>query len=173
MSSHRLSRLTVASLTIGAFAGLLLMLAADARAGRSVRIHPQGTGPRGANAVTQISEQWAKEWSAKNLAAVIALYADDAVFLPATGSRVTGRAAIRDLFEKALAVNTSDLRVQSKVTEQSGDLAYDSGEYEETMTSGGVARSGRGNYLVVLRRDGRNQWRIVEHMWTDVPRATH
>ena len=122
-----------------------------------------------ASGVAQISEKWAKEWSAKNVDALIALYAEDAVFLPANGSRVTGRAAIRDLFEKALAANTSDVRVHSKVTEQSGDLAYDSGEYEETATSGGVTRSGRGNYLVVFRRSGKDQWRIVEHMWTDAP----
>jgi ketosteroid isomerase-like protein len=104
---------------------------------------------------------------------VIALYADDAVFLPATGSRVTGRAAIRDLFEKALAANASELHLQSKVTEQSGNLAYDSGDYEEKMVSGGITRSGRGNYLAVFRREGRNQWRIVEHMWTDVLTTRH
>jgi len=123
---------------------------------------------RGAD-VTQISQEWAKEWSAKNVDALVALYAEDAVFLPADGSRVTGRVAIRDLFDKALAVNTADLRVHSKVTEQSANFAYDSGEYEETITSGGVKRSGQGNYLVVFKRDKDRRWRIVEHMWTDAP----
>lgn len=168
MSPYRLLRIFVAILMIGAFTALLLM-AVDARGAHSVNRQSNPAGPRRASGVAQISEQWAREWSAKNLDALIALYSQDAVFLPATGSRVTGRAAIRELFEKALAGNTSDLRVQSKVTEQSGNLAYDSGEYEETTTSGGVKRPGRGNYLVVFRRDAKNQWRIVEHMWTDVP----
>lgn len=128
------------------------------------------TGSSGSTSgVAEISARWAKEWSAKNRDAVIALYAEDAVFMTATGTRTTGRAAIRELFEKALEGNTSDLHVQSRGTEQSGNLAYDSGEYEETTTSGGVSRPGRGNYLVVFRRDRKKQWRIVQHMWTDVP----
>jgi uncharacterized protein (TIGR02246 family) len=166
MAPCLLSRVSVSSLIISAGAALLFIAAADARAQTAPRAAARGQ----TTGVAQISERWAKEWGAKNLAAVIALYADDAVFLPSTGSRVTGRAAIRDLFEKALATNTSNLHVRSKVTEQSGDLAYERGEYEETMTSAGVTRSGQGNYLVILRRNG-NQWLIVEHMWTDIPAA--
>jgi len=112
----------------GVLAVLLLMAMVHVRAVRSVSPQSRPAGARAASDVAQISQQWAKEWSAKNLDAVIALYAEDAVFLTATGSRTTSRAAIRELFEKALAGNTSDLRVHSKVTEQSGDLAYDSGE---------------------------------------------
>ncbi|MCM3871497.1 MAG: SgcJ/EcaC family oxidoreductase [Pyrinomonadaceae bacterium] len=154
---------------ISLLAALLISATAEAGTERSVSTRSQPVDQRTANGIAQISETWAKEWGAKNLNALMALYAEDAVFLPANGSRVTGRAAIRDLFEKALAVNASELRIHSKVTEQSGDLAYDSGEYEETGTSSGVARSGRGNYLVVFRRHGKDQWRIVEHMWTDAP----
>lgn len=169
MSLYLVLRTSVAFPIIGVIAAILLVATADVGAMRSVSAQSQLVGTRSAPDVARLSERWAKEWSAKNLDSVIALYAEDAVFLTATGSRVTGRAAIRDLFEKALAANTSDLRVHSKVTEQSGNLAYDSGEYEETMTSGGVKRSGRGNYLVVFRRNSKNQWRIVEHMWTDAP----
>lgn len=169
MPQYRLWRISAAILMIGACAALLFMATVDVRAVRSSKQYSRLSGLRGASGVAKISEQWAREWSAGNLDAVIALYAEDAVFLTATGSRTTGRAAIRELFKKALAAQVSDLSVHSKVTEQSGDLAYDSGEYEETTTSGGVKRTGRGNYLVVFRRDRRKQWRIVEHMWTDVP----
>ena len=160
MLPYRLSRISVAILIIGA---LLLMATPAVGAVGSVRKLPRST-----DQVTLIGEQWAKEWSAGNLDALMALYAEDAVFLTATGSRTTGRAAIRELFAKALAASKSELHVQSKVTEQSGQLAYDSGQYQETTTTGGLKRSGRGNYLVVLRRDGRKQWRIVQHMWTDL-----
>jgi uncharacterized protein (TIGR02246 family) len=169
MSRYRLSRMFAALQMIGAFAAVLPLATLDSRAARAVNVQSDSAGRRDANDLAKISEQWAKEWGAKNLEALIGLYAEDAVFLPATGSRVTGRAAIRNLFEKALAVNTSELRVHSKAAEQSGNLAYDSGEYEEFMSSGGVTRSGRGNYLVVFRRNSKNQWHIVEHMWTDVP----
>jgi uncharacterized protein (TIGR02246 family) len=151
---------------------VLLITSLNGQAGRSVGVHANSIDRSSARDIAKMSEQWAKEWKAKNLDALMALYEEDAVFLPATGTRVTGRAAIRELFEKALAVNTSDVQVHSKVTEQSGHLAFDSGEYDETgTTSGGAKRSGRGNYLVVFRRDGQNRWRIVQHMWTDVPAA--
>ena len=168
MPPYRLSKLPFAILIIGAFS-LLLIATVDAGTERQVGTNSNLVGQRSASGVAQISETWAKEWSAKNLNALMALYAEDAVFMPANGTRITGRPAIHDLFEKAQAVNSSDLRIHSKVTEQSGNLAFDSGEYEETSTASGVTRSGRGNYLVVFRRQGKNQWRIVEHMWTDAP----
>ena len=119
-----------------------------------------------ANSISKPSQLWAREWSAKNLDALMDLYADDAVFLTATGSRTTGKAAIRELFKQALAGSGSQLKVYSRSTEESGNLAYDSGEYDEVSTINGVTKKGAGNYLVVLRRDG-NRWRIVQHMWTD------
>ena len=168
MPQNRLSKIFIAILIISALAVVVLAATSEARLKGS---HSSSGGPQSASEVAKISEQWAKEWKAKNLDALMTLYAEDAVFMPASGNRVTGRSAIRELFQKALAVYTSDVRVHSKVTEQSGQLAYDSGEYDETSTSGGVQRSGKGNYLVILRRDNKNQWRIVEHMWTDVPTA--
>lgn len=171
MFLSRMPRISITTLISCAIVAVTLIPAGDAHVVRSDSLQAGPSNSGEAKGVAQISEEWAKQWSAKNLDAVMALYANDAVFLPSTGSRITGRAAIRDLFAKALAANSSELHVQSKVTEQSGDLAYDSGEYDETMTSGGVTRTGRGNYLVVLRRDRKRQWRIVEHMWTDVPTA--
>lgn len=114
-----------------------------------------------AKAIADVSVQWAKAWSAGDLEAAVALYAEDAVFLPSTGTRVAGRTAIRELFKQALVSHRSNLRVQSKVTEQSGDLAYDSGEFQDGAD--------RGSYLVILRRNADNGWLIVQHMWTDVP----
>lgn len=169
MVRDQLSRHAVAVLVLSAFAPLLCLATASAYADRGVCGSAQTVALEVTPNVAQISERWAKEWGAGNLEGLIALYAEDAVFLPATGSRITGRAAIRELFEKALATNSSKLSVHSKVSQQSGELAYDSGEYEETTTSKGLARSGRGNYLVILRRTGPNQWRIIQHMWTDVP----
>ena len=166
MLRYRPAKSFIASLIISVCAALLLPASGDARTVRPVRSHHHCVDSQ----VTKISEQWAKEWSAKNLNSVVDLYAEDAVFLPSTGSRVTGRPAIRELFAGALAAHTSQIQVRSKVSEQSGNLAFDSGEYEETSTAGGVTRTGRGNYLVVLRREG-NRWRIVQHMWTDLPAA--
>jgi uncharacterized protein (TIGR02246 family) len=170
MSRYLLIKGLVERLTVAVLAIVLLMVGMEAQGLRSATSYTSDLWDL--NDVSKISEQWAKEWGAKNLDAVVALYADDAVFLPSTGNRVTGRAAIRELFAGALASHSSELHVRSKKTEQSGQLAYDSGEYEETSTTGGVKKLGRGNYLVVFRREGKNQWRIIQHMWTDLAPTT-
>jgi uncharacterized protein (TIGR02246 family) len=117
------------------------------------------------------AQRWAKLWTEKQLDAVTAMYAADAVFLTGQGARITGRDAIRALFKTAFDAVNPDLKVKSIVIEQSGNLAYDSGEYTETLTpvGGGAKRKGKGNYVMVLKRQRAGNWLIIQHVWTDVP----
>jgi ketosteroid isomerase-like protein len=53
--------------------------------------------------------------------------------------------------------------------EQSGDLAYDSGDFEETVTSTSDSTKKytvSGSYLLVLKREHGN-WLILEQVMTD------
>jgi uncharacterized protein (TIGR02246 family) len=124
-----------------------------------------------AKKLSKVSMDWAKYWREKQLAEVVALYAPDAVFLTGTGDRINGRAAIRAAFKTALATNSSDLIPRSLVTEVSGDLAYDSGDYRETITpvSGGAKLEMKGNYVIVFKRQRNGEWLIIQHVWTDAP----
>ncbi len=119
----------------------------------------------------KISADWANYWNAKQLDSTVELYAPDAVFLTGQGNRITGRAAIREVFKTALETNTSHLSVRSLVTEESSNLAYDSGEYWQTITpaSGGAQVELQGNYLIVFRRQADGKWLIIEHVWTVAP----
>lgn len=121
--------------------------------------------------LSRVCRQWAEYWRLKQLDRIVSLYAPDAVFLTGTGDRISGRNAIRLLFEKAMAAHTSDLTPWSLVTEVSGNLAYDSGEYSETITpASGVATTElKGNYLIVFKRQRDGKWLIIEHVWTDRP----
>jgi uncharacterized protein (TIGR02246 family) len=124
-----------------------------------------------AKKLAKVSMVWAKYWREKQLAQVVALYAPDAVFLTGTGDRINGRAAIRAAFKIALATNSSDLIPRSLATEVSGDLAYDSGDYRETITpvSGGGKLELKGNYVIVFKRQRNGEWLIIQHVWTDAP----
>jgi uncharacterized protein (TIGR02246 family) len=115
--------------------------------------------------------QWAEYWRQKKLDDVVALYAPDAVFLTGTGDRFSGREAIRAIFKTAMEGHTSDLTPRSLVTEVSGNLAYDSGDYLETIiAASGVARKElKGNYVIVFKRQPTGRWLIIEHVWTDKP----
>jgi uncharacterized protein (TIGR02246 family) len=115
---------------------------------------------------SELREQWVQDLRAKQLDQVLKRYAPDAVFLPPS-TRIAGQAAIREHFKMIMATFNSDLNLHSIETLQSGDLAYDSGDYEETMEqiADGTKHEYRGNYLVIYQRQKDGKWLIVEHMW--------
>lgn len=121
--------------------------------------------------LSRVCGKWAEYWRQKQLEKVVALYAPDAVFLTGTGDRFSGREAISAIFKTAMQGHTSDLTPRSLVTEVSGNLAYDSGDYLETIIpASGVAKTElKGNYVVVFKRQPSGQWLIIEHVWTDKP----
>jgi ketosteroid isomerase-like protein len=118
---------------------------------------------------TDVSEQWAGYWNAKNLAAIMTLYAPAPVFLPTSGERWAGASAIRANFAKGLAQYDPRLTLRSVASEVSGNLAYDSGAYEEVVApvKGGRAIRAKGNYLFVFRRGRGTRWKILEQIWTE------
>jgi ketosteroid isomerase-like protein len=124
----------------------------------------------GTDELATLRDGWIHAFNAKQLDAVAATYALDAVFLPITGGRVVSAAAIRNLFERIWNQLTPHIELTSHVVERSGELAYDSGEYVQNLVSGGTAVNIAGNYLFIYRRqpDG---WRIVEQIWTEASGA--
>lgn len=128
-------------------------------------IYQQPPGP--GDALARLRTEWAKDLHDKRLDHIVSLYAPDAVFLPPNGERIVGRPAIRELTKKAMDAFTSDLTFQSVSSEFSGDLAYDSGEFSETLTSmaDGNKSRGEGNYLMVFKRQPDGAWLIVQQAW--------
>ena len=120
-----------------------------------------------AGEIARVRELWLKEWNARETAMIMTLYAPDASFLTARGERVTGQAAIRNLFDSMRNSSAGNLRLYSATTEESGDLAYDSGAYRETMLRpDGTPHEVEGNYLTVYRRQPAGNWLIVQQVWT-------
>jgi ketosteroid isomerase-like protein len=121
-----------------------------------------------AEELAKLREQWVRELHDKQLDPIIALYAPDAAFLSPSGGRFTGQGAIRGLFKTIMDTVTSNLTLHSMVTESSGDLAYDSGDYTETLvpTKGGPDQHYQGDYLMVFKRQKDGKWLIVQHVWT-------
>ena len=116
----------------------------------------------------KLRRQWAQELHDKELDKIIALYAPDAAFLAPSGGRFTGQDEIRGLFKTIMDTVTSNITFHSIVTESSGDLAFDSGDYSETLvpTKSGPDQHYKGDYLIVFRRQKDGQWRIVQQVWT-------
>jgi ketosteroid isomerase-like protein len=133
--------------------------------GSSSEEKPHASGV--ADDIALLRERWVKELHDKQLDEIISHYAPDAAFL-SPGGRFTGPAAIRGLFKNVMDTVTSELTTHSLVTESSGDLAYDSGSYSETLVpvKGGPNQQFQGDYLTVFRRQKDGKWLIIQHVWT-------
>ncbi len=115
-----------------------------------------------------LRDQWASSLHEKRIDDAIALYTDDADFLQPDGSLVHGSAALRALYQTVTTQFDSNLQFASRKTEVSGNLAYDSGSYTETLLvhATGSQLNLSGNYLTVYRRDPSGHWRIAAQSWS-------
>jgi ketosteroid isomerase-like protein len=122
-------------------------------------------------ALAKIREAWVRDLRTKQLEPILKFYAPDAVFLQPTGERITGAAALRTLFQTVMATFNSDLTLHSQNLETSGDLAYDSGDFQETLTTiaTGAKITSKGSYIIIFKRQPNGSWQIVQHVWTGTP----
>jgi len=129
--------------------------------------------PQASTIVTlaKIREAWVQDLGTKQLEPILKFYASDAVFLQPTGERITGSAALRNLFQTVMATFNSDLTLNSQNLETSGDLAYDSGDFQESLTTiaTGAKITSKGSYIIIFRRQPGRSWQIVQHAWTGTP----
>jgi len=148
---------------------MLFLLAVPGATGQVAS--PAGADQIAVGQIARIRVDWCKYLHAKQMEPEMALYAPDAVFLQPTAARVAGLPAIRALFVQVMAAVTSDPVLTSINLEVSGDLAYDSGEYSETLTNvaTGQKTEAKGSYLMVLKRQPDGGWRIQQQMWSLYP----
>lgn len=122
----------------------------------------------GALAVARTRDQWARALNTKQIGALMALYAPNAVFLQPTGARVSGAPTIRAMTEKIWTSLTPSISLHGIDTKVSCDLAYDEGDFRETLTSAsnGSKQQTQGQYLMIFKRDVHGRWLIIEQVWT-------
>ncbi|HSY32963.1 MAG TPA: DUF4440 domain-containing protein [Verrucomicrobiae bacterium] len=122
-------------------------------------------------AIAKIREAWIQDLRTKQLEPILKFYASDAVFLQPNGDRITGSPALRTLFQNIMATFNSDLTLHSQNLETSGDLAYDSGEFQETLTTiaTGAKITSKGSYIMIFKRQPGGGWKIIQHAWMGTP----
>jgi ketosteroid isomerase-like protein len=131
--------------------------------------------PQNATLVTlaKIREAWVQDLHTKQLEPILKCYAPDAAFLQPSGARLTGSAALRTLFATIMANFNSDLTLHSQNLETSGDLAYDSGDFQESLTTiaTGAKINSKGGYILIFKRQPNGTWLIVQQVFTGTPPA--
>lgn len=122
-------------------------------------------------ALAKIREAWVQDLHTKQLEPILKFYAPDAVFHQPTGERITGSAALHTLFQTILATFNSDLALHSQNLEASGDLAYDSGDFEESLTAiaTGAKLTSKGSYIIIFKRQPGGSWLIIQQVFTGAP----
>ena len=149
-----------AALGAAALAGAALLRTAAASG-------PPAISPEAAAAISAANAQWLPAMKRADVAAIVAPYADDAVFVTAAGEAVRGRAAIAELYRARLTgivISGGDIVSDGRVA-ATADLVYEWGHawLDRTLPDGRHAHGG-GPYLTVWRRDESGHWRIIRNV---------
>jgi ketosteroid isomerase-like protein len=124
-----------------------------------------------ARTFAKLRAAWVQDLSTKQLEPILKFYAPEAVFFQPNGDRIKGSVALRNLFQMIFATFNSDLTLHSENLEVSGNLAYDSGSFDETLTNIGTGAriNSKGSYVIIYKRQPNGSWLIVQHVWTGTP----
>lgn len=115
-------------------------------------------------AIRAASADWARAAAAKDLEKTLSYYADDASMFPPNMPFVAGPDARRKTWTELLA--PAELVFSNAATKveaaRSGDLAYETGTFEESFkdANGQPARV-TGKYVVVWKKQSNGQWKAI------------
>ena len=105
----------------------------------------------------QLRQEFLRAYNAKDVDAVVALYADDATLVSDRGT-FKGRDEIRNWVKSGLDQGSRLEAIEPIVEKSSGTLAYGTGRTRRLV--GSVVHLGQ--YLIVMEKIG-GEWKIVQH----------
>ena len=121
-----------------------------------------------ASAITSRSEAWETAFNAKDIDALVELYADDARVLPPNAEMSTGSDGLRAEFGGMIDAGLS-AELTSIEAMVSGDIGYNVGTYKLTA-DGEVVDVGK--YMEIWHRGNDGTWRYANDMFnSDMPVA--
>ena len=122
-----------------------------------------------------LDAQWSKDAGAKDVDKTVSYYAESAVVMPPNASAATTKESIRSAWKEMLTTPGAAISWKATKVEvaKSGDLAYVSGTYEETMTdASGKPVPDHGKYVEIFKKQADGTWKVVADIWnSDLPVA--
>lgn len=117
--------------------------------------------------LTALNQAFDYAFNAKQASALGALYADDAVVMPApAGTPVIGTQAIQTFFKGLIDAGVIEHRLAMTEAVEEGNLAYQRGQWAAAMIGeDGVKQSFGGNVHLVYRKQADGGWKAVTHIW--------
>jgi uncharacterized protein (TIGR02246 family) len=114
-------------------------------------------------AIRKLAEDWSAGWDRGDTEALLSLYTDDPVLMPQGQPAVTGKNAIRAIYQSFFGEFTVKGEGEVVEVEASGDLGYFWNRYALTATprAGGELIRGEGKSVFIVRRQGDGSWKIA------------
>jgi uncharacterized protein (TIGR02246 family) len=135
--------------------------------------HAQPSKDKGAQALRDLEAQWVKEFDAKDVAKMVAHYADDATLMGPGMPVATGKDAIRATIQEMVSDPNLSLHFQPQRVEiaRSGEMGFTQGMYHMTMTDPKTKQkvSDQGSYVTVYRKQADGSWKAVSDIASSGP----
>lgn len=121
--------------------------------------------------VDTLMADWRSAWSSANHGDIAALYAENALLIPAGSEPITGREPIRRHYEEALQA-PADIGVSLGDFAAGEEIAYQFGDYRAVDPSGDTSGQVFGRHVTIAMRYGRD-WRIRAQLLLPAPDSRH
>ncbi|PPC84520.1 MAG: DUF4440 domain-containing protein [Methylotenera sp.] len=117
--------------------------------------------------INAINQSFDNAFNAKNAAAIGALYADNAVVMPApAGEPVIGAAAVQSFFAGLIEAGVIEHQLTLVDAVEDGNLAFQRGKWAGAMVNAqGEKQTFGGNVHLVYRKQADGSWKAVTHIW--------
>jgi ketosteroid isomerase-like protein len=148
-------------------AGVILMLVSTAACSGPA---PVEFTTKDAGAIRQQHETFFTAFNAKDAGTIVAMYAENSVFMPPNEPIIRGKEALKHFYADLFRRGATNLRMDITEVSGHGPLAYQSGTYElDYKPETGAPGRDRGKYLFVLRKL-QIGWKYEYTMWnSDLP----
>ena len=143
--------------------GLGLIVACGPKSGTPAAAAAATLSGAALDSAKAVDAAWAAAMNAKDTAAVLALYADDAKLLP-PDAPIMDKAGAHTVLAGLIAGGASDFVLTPTIAYGVGDLAYMVGTARFKM--GGASETVK--YMDVVRRGADGKWRYVADMFSGV-----
>jgi uncharacterized protein (TIGR02246 family) len=114
-------------------------------------------------AIKQVAADWRAGWLAGDAEALLSLYADDPVLMPQGQPAISGKDAIRAIYQAVLKEVVIKSKGALMEVEASGDWGYFWSTYTLTATpkAGGRPIRSKGKSVFIVKRQPRGAWKIA------------
>jgi len=114
-------------------------------------------------AIMKLATDWRTGWDRSDVEALLSLYADDPILMPQGQPAVTGKDAIRSLYQSFFGEFTVKGKGTVVEIEVSGDLGYFWSNYTLTASpkAGGDQIKGEGRSVFIVKRQNDDSWKIA------------